>query len=63
MSEYYTTEDLMEPIEALEITLAGIEFLYNNERIKDRENAELLIESHKRAIELLKKELMEAEND
>ena len=59
MSEYYTTEDLMEPIEALEITLAGIEFLYNNERIKDRENAELLIESHKRAIELLKKELVE----
>ena len=56
MSEYCTTEDLMDPIEALEITLAGIEFLYNNERIKDRENAELLIESHKRAIELLSKE-------
>ena len=59
MSEYYTTEDLMKPIEALEITLAAIEFLYNNERIKDRENAELLIESHKRAIELLKKESVE----
>ena len=59
MSEYCTTEDLMEPIEALEITLAGIEFLYNNERIKDRENAELLIESHKRAIELLSKEEVE----
>ena len=59
MSEYYTTEDLMEPIEALERTLAAIEFLYNNERIKDRENAELLIESHKRAIELLSKEEVE----
>ena len=59
MSEYYTTEDFMEPIEALEITLATIEFLYNNERIKDRENAELLIESHKRAIELLSKEEVE----
>ena len=59
MSEYCTTEDLMEPIEALEITLAVIEFLYNNGRIKDRENAELLIESHKRAIELLSKEEVE----
>ena len=59
MSEYCTTEDLMDPIEALEITLAAIEFLYNNEQIKDRENAELLIESHKRAIELLSKEEVE----
>ena len=59
MSEYCTTEDLMDPIEALEITLAVIEFLYNNEQIKDRENAELLIESHKRAIELLSKEEVE----
>ena len=59
MPEYYTTEDLMSPIETLEITLAAIEFLYNNERIKDRENAELLIYSHKRAIELLSKEKVE----
>ena len=56
MSEYCTTEDLMEPIEALEITLAAIEFLYNNERIKDRENAEQLIDSYQYAIEALRKE-------
>ena len=59
MSEYCTTEDLMEPIEALEITLAAIQNIYNKERIKDRENAELLIDSYRYAIELLSKEEVE----
>ena len=61
MSEYYTTEDLMEPIEVLEVSLAAIQNIYNKERIKDRENAERLIDSYRYAIELLRKE--EAEND
>ena len=56
MPEYCTTEDLMKPIEVLEESLAAIQNIYNKERIKDRENAELLIESYKRAIELLSKE-------
>ena len=56
MPEYFTTEDLMEPIECLTIALETVQDLYDVERIKDRENAELLIESYKRAIELLNKE-------
>ena len=59
MSEYYTTEDFLKPIEVLEVSLAAIQNIYNKERIKDRENAELLIESYKRAIELLSKEKAE----
>ena len=59
MPEYYNTEDFMKPIEVLEISLEAIQILYNKERIKDRENAELLIESFKRAIELLSKEEVE----
>ena len=59
MSEYCTTEDLMEPIEVLEVSLAAIQNIYNNERIKDRENAELLIDSYRYAIELLSKEEVE----
>lgn len=59
MPEYYNTEDFMKPIEELEMSLAAIQILYNKERIKDRENAELLIESFKRAIELLSKEEVE----
>ena len=59
MPEYYTTEDLLKPIEVLEVSLAAIQNIYNKERIKDRENAELLIESHKRAIELISKEEVE----
>ena len=59
MPEYFNTEDFMEPFEVLEINLEAIQILYNKERIKDRENAELLIESYKRAIELLRKEEVE----
>ena len=59
MPEYYTTEDLLKPIEVLEVSLAATQNIYNKERIKDRENAELLIESYKRAIELLSKEEVE----
>ena len=59
MSEYYTTEDFLKPIEVLEVSLVVIQNIYNKERIKDRENAELLIESYKRAIELLSKEEVE----
>ena len=59
MPEYCTTEDLLKPIEVLEVSLAAIQNIYNKERIKDRENAELLIESYNRAIELLSKEEVE----
>ena len=55
MPEYCTTEDLMEPIEVLEESLETIQIFYDEERIKDREKAELLIDSYKRAIELLRK--------
>ena len=59
MPEYCTTEDFMEPIECLTIALETIQIFYDEERIKDREKAELLIESYKRAIELLSKEEVE----
>ena len=53
MPEYFTTEDFVKPIECLTMALESIQDLYDVERIEDRENAELLIESYKRAIELL----------
>ena len=56
MPEYYTTEDFLKPIEVLEVSLVAIQNIYNKERIKDRENAELLIDSYRYAIELLRKE-------
>ena len=59
MPEYFTTEDFVEPIEVLTISLEAIQCLYDAERIEDRGNAELLIESYKRAIELLSKEEVE----
>ncbi len=62
MKEYYpylTTEDFMKPMECLTMRLDYIQTLYDMERIEDRENAELLIESYKRAIELLRKEEVE----
>ena len=59
MPEYCTTEDFMEPIESLKADLEFIQTFYDVERIKDREKAELLIESYKRAIELLSKEEVE----
>ena len=53
MPEYYTTEDFTTPIESLKADLEFIQAIYDEKRIKDRENAELLIDSYKYAIELL----------
>ena len=59
MPEYFTTEDFVKPIECLTMALENIQGLYDEERIKDRENAEPLIDSYKYAIELLMKEEVE----
>ena len=59
MRECLTTEDFTTPIESLKADLEFIQTFYDVDRIKDRENAELLIESYKRAIELLSKEEVE----
>ena len=59
MREFYTTEDFAKPIECLAEELEYIQDLYDEERIEDRENAELLIESYKQAIESLRKEEVE----
>jgi hypothetical protein len=59
MPEYFTTEDFVKPIECLSEALESIQNLYDEGRIEDRENAELLIDSYKYAIELLTKEEVE----
>ena len=59
MPEFLTTEDFTTPIESLKADLKFIQTFYDVDRIKDRDNAELLIESYKRAIELLRKEEVE----
>ena len=59
MLEFLTTEDFTTPIESLKADLKFIQTFYDVDRIKDRENAELLIESYKRAIELLSREEVE----
>ena len=59
MPEYFTTEDFVKPIECLSEALDSIKGLYEENRIEDKENAELLIDSYKYAIELLKKEEVE----
>ena len=59
MPEYFTTEGFMEPVEWLTIALESIQEIYDEGRVKDRENAEQLIESYKSAIELLRKEEVE----
>ena len=59
MPEFLTTEDFTTPIESLKADLEFIQKFYDVDRIKDRENAELLIESYKRAIELLSREDVE----
>ena len=59
MPEFLTTEDFTTPIESLKADLEFIQTFYDVDRIKDRENAELLIESYKRAIELLSREEVE----
>lgn len=61
MPEYFTTEDFTIPIKCLAEALDLIQAVYDVDRIEDRENAELLIDSYKYAIELLTKE--EVEND
>ena len=53
MPEFFTTEDFTTPIESLKADLEFIQAYYDEDRIKDRENAELLIDSYKYAIELL----------
>ena len=55
MPEFYTTEDFKTPTECLTEALGSIQGLYEENRIEDKENAELLIDSYKYAIELLKK--------
>ena len=59
MPEFLNTEDFTTPIESLKADLEFIQKFYDVDRIKDRENAELLIESYKRAIELLSREEVE----
>ena len=59
MPEFYTTDDFTTPTECLSEALGSIQGLYDEERIKDRDNAELLIDSYKYAIELLMKEEVE----
>ena len=55
MPEFYITEDFKTPTECLTEALGSIHDLYEEKRIEDKENAELLIDSYKYAIELLKK--------
>ena len=55
MPEYFTTEDFVKPIKCLSEALGSIQGLYEEKRIEDKRNAELLIDSYKYAIELLKK--------
>ena len=59
MPEFLNTEDFTTPIESLKADIEFIQKFYDVDRIKDRENAELLIESYKRAIELLSREEVE----
>ena len=59
MPEFLNTEDFTTPIESLKADLKFIQTFYDEDRIKDRDNAELLIESYKRAIELLSREEVE----
>ena len=59
MPEFLTTEDFTTPIESLKADIEFIQKFYDVDRIKDRDNAELLIESYKRAIELLSREEVE----
>ena len=53
MPEFVNTEDFTTPIESLKADLEFIQAYYDEDRIKDRDNAELLIDSYKAAIELL----------
>ena len=61
MPEYVNTEDFTTPIESLKADLEFIQTFYDVDRIKDRDNAELLIDSYKYAIELLTNALEETD--
>ena len=56
MPEFYITDDFVTPTECLSEALGSIQGLYEEKRIEDKRNAELLIDSYKYAIELLTKE-------
>jgi hypothetical protein len=56
MPEFFTKKDFAKPIECLSEALEYIQYIYDEEGIEDRENAERLIDSYKHAIELLTKE-------
>ena len=53
MPEFYGTDDFTTPIECLTEALDFIQIFFEENRIEDKENAELLIDSYKYAIELL----------
>ena len=53
MEDVLYAKDFTTPIEILKEGLEFIHIFYDENRIEDRENAELLIDSYKRAIELL----------
>ena len=55
MPEFYIKDDFTTPTECLTEALDSIQGLYEENRIEDKENAELLIDSYKYAIDLLKK--------
>ena len=55
MPEFYIKDDFTTPTECLSEALGSIQSLYEENRIEDKRNAELLIDSYKYAIELLKK--------
>ena len=54
MPEFYIKDDFTTPTECLIEALGSIQGLYEEKRIEDKRNAELLIDSYKYAIELLK---------
>ena len=56
MPELFTTDDFINPIACLKEALDVIQIFFEESLIKDRENAEQLIDSYKYAIELLTKE-------
>ena len=55
MPEFYIKDDFTTPTECLSEALGSIQDLYEEKRIEDKRNAELLVDSYKYAIELLKK--------
>ena len=50
MPEFYIKDDFATPTECLTEALDSIHGLYEENRIEDKENAELLIDSYKYAI-------------